>query len=188
MARPTSPDNTLGQSLDAIFTDTGAPRLKLAVGDIAPGSLEPDASWAGVATHVDGDSFAASDGVVLLAGVDATNDTTIRKILVDASGRLLAVAVPNQGVLTDASGTITAGGSAQSLFASNLARKYLLVQNQHATEDLWINFGTTAVVGQPSVKIVPGAALLMDGSGFVSTQSVSVIAATTAHAFTAKQG
>lgn len=188
MVAPASPENTRTQSLDAVWAADGSARVKLAVGSRAVGALAPEAAWQGVATHVDGETFAASDGVVLAAGLDVVDGTTIRRLRTDPVGRLVVAVTPSQGALTDGSGSITVGGTSQVAFAANTARKYLLVQNLHATEDLWVHFGSAATTDQPSIKLVPGAALLMDGGGFTSTQAVHVVAATTAHKFTAKQG
>lgn len=90
------------------------------------------------------------------------------------------------GTLTDRSGTITAGGTAQQMMAANASRVYLLIQNQDTAEDLWINLTTTAVRSQPSIRIPPLGGFVMEGN-FVSTEAVSVIATTTAHAWTAKE-
>jgi hypothetical protein len=84
---------------------------------------------------------------------------------------------PTQGTLTDRSGTITTGGTAQQLAAANTSRKYLLIQNTGNT-DLWFNFTTTAVQGQPSFKLSPGASFVMEHS-YVSTEAVSILGATT---------
>jgi hypothetical protein len=91
------------------------------------------------------------------------------------------------GALTNRSGTITTGGVAQTLAAINAARAYLFIQNLHATEDLWINFTTAAAATQPSIRLSAGDTFSMEGS-FVSTELVSVFAATTAHPFSAKEG
>jgi hypothetical protein len=91
------------------------------------------------------------------------------------------------GALTDRSGTITAGGTAQTLAAINANRVYLLIQNLDPAEDLWFNFTTAAVIGEPSLKLTAGQAFTMEGS-FVSTELVSIKAATTAHPFAAKEG
>lgn len=90
------------------------------------------------------------------------------------------------GALTDRSGTITAGGTAQQVMAANAARQYLLYQNTSDT-DQWINFGVVAVAASPSIKIAPSGSFEMERS-FVSTQYVSVFCATTGKAFTAKEG
>lgn len=93
--------------------------------------------------------------------------------------------VPTSTALTDISGTITAGGSSQQISTAH-SRKYLLVQNpSSATESLWVNFGAAATVGQPSIEIAAGTALVL--SSFIPSQTITVIAATTGHAFTAKE-
>jgi hypothetical protein len=92
---------------------------------------------------------------------------------------------PAIGTLTDRSGSITTGGTAQQLAAANATRKYLLIQNISAG-DLWLNFTTTAVSDQPSIKLTPGSSFSMEGS-YVSTEAVSVIGATTGQKFTSKE-
>lgn len=108
---------------------------------------------------------------------------------VGSTGVITVSAVPSNGVLTDRSGTITTGGTAQNAMAANSSRKYLLIRNPTtATAPLWFNFTTAAVVtGSPSIRLDPGDSFIME-SGFVSTEAISVIAATTGHAFTAKEG
>lgn len=90
------------------------------------------------------------------------------------------------GALTDRSGTITAGGAAQTLAAANPARRYLLIQNASAA-DLWINFTTAAVIDSPSIKLSAGDAFSM-AAEYVSNQLISIIGATTGQKFTAKEG
>lgn len=90
------------------------------------------------------------------------------------------------GALTDRSGSITLGGTAQQLAAANATRRYFFVHNI-STGDLWINFGVTAVQDQPSIKLAAGASFVMEGS-FVSNQTVSVISNTTGAKFTSKEG
>lgn len=97
------------------------------------------------------------------------------------------VVVTPQGPATyaDGSGTITAGGTSQVVFAANASRRYLLIQN-NSDQDMWVNFGIAAVVSQPSVKVAA------NGGFFeplvVPASSVTIIGATTGKAFTAKQG
>lgn len=185
MVAPSSVKNITLQSVDTLYDATGAGKLKLALGGKDAG-LSALVAWQAVASHLAGEAFDPTDGLVVLGGVDAVDGETIRPVLVDPYGRVLSVTVPSSGVVTDRSGTITAGGTAQTLAAVNLSRRYLLVQNLHASEDLWVNFTTAAVVDQPSVRVAAGAAFLMDGA-FVSTELVSVIAATTGHKFAAKE-
>lgn len=94
---------------------------------------------------------------------------------------------PVGGTLTDRSGTITTGGTAQQLAPANASRHYLLVVNDSATETMWINFTTTAVTSEPSIPILANGSFVMESS-FVSTEAVSIIAATTGHPWTAKEG
>ncbi len=118
------------------------------------------------------------DGSISPSGAMPTTNTAL-------ISQSVVVATP-VGTLTDRSGTITAGGTAQTLAAANAARRYLLVENLDPAEDLWINFTTTAAAAHPSLLIPPRGGFVMD-AGFVSTELVSVIAATTSHAFTAKE-
>jgi hypothetical protein len=97
-------------------------------------------------------------------------------------------AAVQQGAVTNRSGTITAGGSAQQLAAANTGRRYLLVQNpSNAPGSLWIDFGVNAVQASPSIEIAVGVTYELEGS-FVPTSSVSIIGPTTGQAFTAKEG
>lgn len=90
-----------------------------------------------------------------------------------------------QGTHTDRSGTITTGGTAQTLAAANSARRYLFVQNNSAG-DLWLRFGGTAAATQPSIRMQPGDAWVEDGT-FVNTGSVSIFGATTGQTFSAME-
>ena len=92
---------------------------------------------------------------------------------------------PTKGTLTDRSGSLTLGGTAQSLAGANATRKYFLFVNQSAG-NMWLNFTTTATQDQPSILIVPNGSLVME-SGFVSTEAISVIGATTSQKWTAKE-
>lgn len=95
------------------------------------------------------------------------------------------VNLPTASTLTDCSGSITSGGTAQSLVASNSTRKYLFIQNSSDTT-MWINFTTTAVANQPSIQLTAGSSFVMEGM-FVSTEAVSTIGATTGKVYTCKQ-
>lgn len=82
---------------------------------------------------------------------------------------------------TDRSGTITLGGTAQSLAVANDSRHGLRIQNISAG-DLWINTtgANAAVAGTGSFKIASGATWDLTTSG-----PVSVIGATTGQQFSA---
>lgn len=84
---------------------------------------------------------------------------------------------------TDRSGSITAGGTAQQLAASNASRAGLSGQNI-STGDLWINeTGGTAAADTAGSFRVPA------GSGFeVSTSNaISIVGGTTGQKFTATE-
>jgi hypothetical protein len=124
-----------------------------------------------------------------VAGVDNTVEIWSDNTPVGASNPMpvsVALSVPRSGALTDRSGTITTGGTSQQVMAANTNRKYLLIQNE-STGDLWINFGVAAVATQPSIRLGQWDAFVME-EGFISTQTLNVIGATTAQAFTAKEG
>ena len=94
-------------------------------------------------------------------------------------------AIPG-GSLVDGSGALT--GSSQQVFAANMSRQYLLIQNIDATNAVWVNFGTAAVADQPSIKLAAGASVeySASGTGVVPTSAVNVIG-TAASKFVAKQ-
>lgn len=90
--------------------------------------------------------------------------------------------------LVDRSGAITTGGAAQDAAAANSGRQYLLIQNIDAAEALWVNLGATAAVATAgSITLAAGASLVFE-SGPCATGRVSVVAATTGHKFTVKEG
>lgn len=113
---------------------------------------------------------------------------------------VVAVAYPaggspvTQGALTDKSGTITAGGTAQVLAAAKSDRRYLMIQNL-STGVLWVNTTGTAAVGQPSIALKActvlndgtGGAIVFEGS-FIPTGAVSILGATTGQPFAAREG
>lgn len=89
--------------------------------------------------------------------------------------------------ISDASGTIAAGNVSQQLLAAQPDRRFLLIENVHATEDMWINFGIPAVQNQPSILIKAGGGVfIMTIADFISTQTINIIATTLGHPFTCK--
>jgi hypothetical protein len=119
--------------------------------------------------------------------------------------QLRASAVPVSGPLTDAqlratpisvsigaalsagserSGSITTGGTAQTLAASNAVRTALKGQNIDATADLWVNEigGTAAVATAGSYKVPAGATFSIN-----TNRAISILGATTGQKFTATE-
>ena len=84
---------------------------------------------------------------------------------------------------TDKSGTITTGGVAQTVAAFNDARRGFWFYNV-SDEDMWISEQGTAAASQPSIKIPAGALYEFP---VVPNSAISVFAATTGKAFSARE-
>lgn len=102
---------------------------------------------------------------------------------------------PAAASYTDKSGAITLGGTAQTLSAINTSRKRIIIENPctatsqgiATAENLFINFTTAATTaGGNSFELV-ACGSFDSGSGPVSTELISVIAATTNHKWIAKE-
>jgi hypothetical protein len=100
---------------------------------------------------------------------------------------LLSPAVASaQQALTyaDRSGTITAGGTAQVAMPAWSGRHGCVIQNQSAGS-LWVSETATAVAGPPSILVPAGQQFLCMNPA--SGQAYSIIGATTAQAFAARE-
>lgn len=94
--------------------------------------------------------------------------------------------------LTDCSGSITLGGTAQNAFAAAATRRGFTIANIDTSEPLWISFTTTAAAsGTGSYPLGPADTTTFSNlSSFTSplgmgiNTALSVVAATTAHKFT----
>jgi hypothetical protein len=87
---------------------------------------------------------------------------------------------------TNASAAISSGGTFQSVFAQNSARKACFVQN-NGTHNMWVSFGAIAsATHNNSVVIVPGQAIGCFAGAITLTDQVS-IDGTTSDVFTALQ-
>jgi hypothetical protein len=86
---------------------------------------------------------------------------------------------------TDKSGTITTGGTAQTVMASNTARRGYFFQN-NSSSTMWISTITTAVASQPSIRVDPGDSV-WNQPGIAPTGALSVICATTGATFSARE-
>lgn len=113
---------------------------------------------------------------------------------IKTSAASLSVAPSSDGVftvafgpaaLTDISGTVTAGGTAQHATAANAARKGFWFQNT-SNGPLWINTLADAVLASPSMQI-PAGAYYEAPQGGAGTGVLSVIGATTGQTWSARQ-
>jgi len=85
---------------------------------------------------------------------------------------------------TDASSTITTGGTAQTILVANSARTGISFQNISDT-DMYLNTTGTATAGAGSYLIKAGGAYVTD-YGAKDSQAISLLCATTGKAFTCK--
>jgi hypothetical protein len=100
------------------------------------------------------------------------------------------MAMNNDGTVIDRSGTVTLGGTSQSLMAANANRAYLLIMNPtNATEDLFICLVGAAETGSVrSFSLSPGGTYERASPSYVPSNAITITAATTAHAFVACEG
>jgi hypothetical protein len=122
-------------------------------------------------------AISVNDDGELVVNVDATVETK-----------------PYQAAGTDRSGTITTGGTAQNAAAALATRRYLYVTNPflksdgsaNPAEPLWVNFTGAANGGSGSIRLDPGG-WWENPPHYCPTGAISVLAATTGHAWTAKE-
>lgn len=104
-----------------------------------------------------------------------------------AAALLLALSCAAQaaGTYTDRSGTITAGGVSQQLVGIDPTRKSLhITHSTSETEPLCVNTTSAASCSTAgSYVIAPGGMLCLN-----TVEAVNIVAATTGHKFTAKEG
>jgi len=91
-----------------------------------------------------------------------------------------------RGTYTDFSSTIAVGGTSQSAIPVNASRLALIIGNpSDEIESLWINFTDPAQLGVDSIEVTPGQTWQTQLA--ISTEEVTIWAATTGHAYTAKE-
>ena len=95
-----------------------------------------------------------------------------------------AVALPQATSYADRSGVITAGGTAQVVLPAWSGRHGCMIQNQSAAS-LWVSETATAIAGPPSILVPAGSQFLCMSPA--SGQAYSIIGATTAQAFAARE-
>lgn len=114
---------------------------------------------------------------VVLCGINPGGDPA--PVNADDSGNIITV-VGGTLQFSDLSGTIAAGGTAQTASTAKTRRK-LIVQNPGtATESLHLNFSGAATIA--SFEIQPGQTQVFLAP--CDNRALSIFAATTGHAFT----
>jgi len=87
---------------------------------------------------------------------------------------------------SDGSGTIAAGGAAQTVFGGAVPANGFLVQN-NSSAALWVCDTGAASAGGASIQIAPNGGLFATPSGYKPAGAVSVFGATTGQAFAARR-
>jgi len=96
----------------------------------------------------------------------------------------MAIAANVAATITNRSGTIATGGTAQQLMEANAGRGGWSIQNQSGA-DLWVNPFETATIGT-GVKVLAGA-LYEAPQNAQGVGAISIIGATTGQAFYAME-
>ena len=140
---------------------------------------------------------------------DANTSVQALSTVVDTNGNLVPVHAPAatnaQGVAspvgsqnplpvvntagaaaTDGSGTIAAGGSAQTLFGGAVPANGFLVQN-NSSGALWISDVGAASAGGAAIQIAANGGVFVTPSGYKPAGAVSLFGATTGQAFAARR-
>lgn len=129
------------------------------------------------------------DGLEALASTQQADIALIKADVDDIRIDLAngVTSLPQTGNVTEASTkTITTGGTHQQVFAANADRKFLLIQNVSDTDmNLGIGYNPTASTGVFLSK--SGGGIVFE-SGFIPTQEIRILCATTGKAFVALQG
>lgn len=102
---------------------------------------------------------------------------------------------PLQASFTDRSGSISVGGTSQTLAASNANRKRIVIQNPctatsqgiATAENLFLNFTSAATTAGGNSIELQACGSYDSGLGPVTTEQINVIAATTNHKYVAKE-
>ena len=90
--------------------------------------------------------------------------------------------------VSDNSGTITTGGTAQTLFGGAIPANGFAIYNPDASNDLFVSDSTTAVVnGVGSIRVPANGGAFVTPTGVKPMGVVSIIGATTGGKFTARK-
>ena len=135
----------------------------------------------------------AGSNIIGKFGIDQTTPGTTNGVQVNAAlpagANTIGALNPLAGTYTSKNASITGGGTAQTLIASNASRRRFYIQNPctatgqgiAAVESIYINFTTTAGVNNgTSIEILACGSYESD-AGPITTQAISVNAATTGH-------
>jgi len=122
---------------------------------------------------------------------DANTSVQSLATVTDGNGNLvpanpLPVVNTAGNAASDGSGTLAAGGSAQTLFGGAVPANGYLVQNNSAAA-LWISDTGAASNGGASIQLMPNGGIFMTPSGYKPAGPVSLFGATTGQPFAARR-
>lgn len=100
---------------------------------------------------------------------------------VSGSGVVTGFPISEPGRAKTTSAVTAASTTSQQLYPANTSRARLIIQNQDAAINVFVNFGAAATAGAGSLRIAPGGTLDISGTN----QAVNVIAASGTPAITA---
>lgn len=100
---------------------------------------------------------------------------------VNGSGVVTGFPISEPGRAKTTSAVVAGSTTSQQLFAANASRSRLVVQNQDASINIFVNLGAVATAAAGSLRIPPGGSLDITGTN----QAVNVIAASGTPAITA---
>lgn len=137
-------------------------------------------------------AWAAASGTIQYSVAVCDPNSPFRCVAPDASGNMPVTGTitpaPTSGTFTSKNLALTLGGTAQTLMAANTSRKRIYIQNPctaagegiAAVESIYLSFtGSAGVNNGTSIEILACGSYEMEGT--VSTQAISVNAATTGH-------
>lgn len=156
--------NTDSQSIDTLVNAAGQTGLKLGLGQkTLGGGLTPKGEAQAIGTHLDGDGFTAADQVVLAAGVDGS---TIRKLTVDSSGRLILSPASSVGALTGTGHkNIAATGTAIALRSSTACVSVVVKADAANAGTIFVGISTVTndeTAGTGGLQLEPGESIGID--------------------------
>jgi hypothetical protein len=195
-------DVNAGSTTDAAATpgSTGTLSAKQRLMTTQLNTISTNTTNAGTPTLQSGSTTAVTQatGTNLHAVIDSGTITAVTGITnaLPAGTNIIGSVTPAPMTPTDRGGTMTTGGTQQTLAASNASRKSLLIQNPctaageggiGAIEDLYLSItGSATVAGAGNTADLPAcSSVTVDWNGHVWTGAVSVNAATTGHRWSA---
>lgn len=177
--------DTSGRQAVTVFSLPSIPAGANAIGSVSVSAL-PSISLATGANTIGAVTISGTPAVTIsgtpAVSISGTPAVTLTSTTLSGTANNVVIS-PSTTTLVDHSGTITTGGTSQTLSAAK-SRKYFMVQNT-SSANLYINFTSAASAATGSIQIPPGGSFFQEGS-FVSSELIAIFGATTGQTFTSK--